>query len=569
MFFCTLQNRRGWLAAAVMLCAGIGCVTPALPPGSRPPLELTAAENQHAAALAHYATAVSMAATDGMTAALPEYLRAHELDPANLSLSFLLAEYYRVNHDMTNAMAVLETAIAANPNSAEPWVAKGLTLRSAEDAAHAIAAFKQALKLDPAHPGAVRALAETYLVLDETNNVVSLLEQSFRQHSTDASYWSMVGDLAGIAVRQKPGLADRLPSAQVRQCYERALTLAPKNPDLLVRVADAYLNANEYKAAADTYAKLLDLRPNLPQFRERLAAVYLKIDQKDKATALYKELIKQEPLRFDFYNVLGELHETAGKLTEAINFFEQSLKLNPDQSDIYLAICELHRQLKHPADATRTLATWKKRFPIDWRVPYFSALIEAGNKNFTNAIAAYAAAEQLAREAPTEIKLNAQFYFSYGAACERAGDLEKAATLFRKVIALDAKSANAYNYLGYMWVDNTTNLTEALTFIQQAVAIEPDNGAFRDSLGWASHKRGRDAAALPELRRAVVLLEKESDREPEERQEDVVVYDHLAEVLLNLNHPAEAVTMWQRALKIDPANKPIAAKLAAHPAPPH
>ena len=567
MFFCTLQNRRGWLAAAVMLCAGIGCATAPSPARPSHPLELTTAENQHAAALAHYATAVSVAATEGMTAALPEYLRAHEFDPANLSLSFLLAEYYRVNHEMTNAVAILETAIAANPKSAEPWVAKGLTYRSAEDAEHAVAAFKQALHLDAAHPGAIRALAETYLVLDDTNNIVSLLDQSFRQHSTDASYWSMLGDLAGLAIRQKPALADRIHPPQIRQCYERALTLAPKNPDILVRVADAYLSANEFKAAADTYAKLLELRPNLPQFRERLAAVYLKIDQKDKAAALYKDLIKQEPLRFDFYNVLGELHEATGKVADAINFFEQSLKLNPDQSDIYLAICELQRQRKRPTEATATLTAWKKRFPIDWRVPYFSALIQAGNKNFTNAISAYADAEMLAREAPTEVKLNAQFYFSYGATCERAGDLDKAATLFRKVIALDAKSANAYNYLGYMWVDHNTNLTEALTLIQQAVAIEPDNGAFRDSLGWAFHKLGRDSEAVTELRRAVFFLDKETDRELEDRQDDAVVYDHLADVLLNLNHPDEAVTFWQRALKLDPSNQSIAAKLAARPPP--
>jgi len=63
------------------------------------------------------------------------------------------------------------------------------------------------------------------------------------------------------------------------------------------------------------------------------------------------------------------------------------------------------------------------------------------------------------------------------------------------------------------------------------------------------------------------LLDKESDREPEDRQEDAVVYDHLADVLLALNHPAEAVVQWQRALKLDPNNKSIVAKLAAHPAP--
>ena len=106
-----------------------------------------------------------------------------------------------------------------------------------------------------------------------------------------------------------------------------------------------------------------------------------------------------------------------------------------------------------------------------------------------------------------------------------------------------------------------------MTLIQQAVAIEPDNGAFRDSLGWAFHKLGRDSEAVTELRRAVFFLDKETDRELEDRQDDAVVYDHLADVLLNLNHPDEAVTFWQRALKLDPSNQSIAAKLAARPPP--
>ena len=567
MFFCTLQSRRGWFAAAVMLCAGIGCATPGRQGDHSRQLELTAAENQRAAALAHYATAVAFASTQGMEAALPEYRQAHELDPGNLSLSFLLAEYYRVNHDLTNAIAILDAAITANPKSAEPWVAQGLTYRSAEDSVNAIHAFQQALRLDSVHPGAVRALAETYLVLDDTNQVVSLLDQSFRQHSADAGYWTMLGDLTGIALRQKPSIAARLTPAQTRQCYERALTLAPKNPEILVRVADAYLNANDLKGAVDTYAKLLELRPNLPQIRERLAAVYLQTDQKAKAAALYKELIKRDPLRFEFYNVLGELQESDNKLDEALNFFTQSLKLNPDQSDVYLAICELQRHLKRPADGAKTLAAWKKRFPVDWRVPYFSALLQVGNKDFTNAVAAYAEAESLAHDAPAPVKLTAQFYFSYGAACERAGDLDKAAAEFRKVIALDPKSANAYNYLGYMWVDNNTNLTEALVLIQQATAIEPNNGAFRDSLGWALHKLGRDSEAVAELRSAVVLLDQEAKADQEERQDDAVVYDHLADVLLKLEHTAEAVAVWKQALKLDPNNKAIAAKLAAHSPP--
>ena len=546
----------------VGLCTGVGCTTTTPLAGKPSQLELTAAEDRHAAALAHYSIAVSLSATDGIVAALPEYKAAYELDPGNLPVGFLLAEYYRAHHDTTNAIAILNIASTANPNSADPWLGKGLTYRSAEDTTNAIAAFRQALKIEPTHNGAVRALTETYLVLDDTNNVVNLLNQSYRQRSTDPTYWTVLGDLHGLVLHEKPSLASRFSVAQSRQCYETALNLAPKNPDILARVGDAYFAANDYKPAAETFAKLLELRPGIPNLRERLAAVYLKLDQKDKAIALYKELIRREPLQFEFYNILGELHEDTGKFDDAENYFEQSLKLNPNQSDIYLAICELQRRQKHFADATKTLAAWKKRFPLDWRVPYFQAFIHAGNNDYAKAVLAYADAETLASEAPQAVQLKSDFYFSYGAACERAGDLAKAATLFRKVIALAPKFAGAYNYLGYMWAEKGTNLTESLELIQKAVALEPDNGAFLDSRGWALHQLGRDTEALPDLRRATELFEKETKREKEDRQDDAVVYDHLAAVALKLGKTADAIAAWKRALELDPANKEIAAKLA-------
>jgi len=54
-------------------------------------LALSADEDRHALALAHYATGVSLAATDGPLAALPEYQLAFDLDPHNTALAMWLA----------------------------------------------------------------------------------------------------------------------------------------------------------------------------------------------------------------------------------------------------------------------------------------------------------------------------------------------------------------------------------------------------------------------------------------------------------------------------------------------
>ena len=49
---------------------------------------------------------------------------------------------------------------------------------------------------------------------------------------------------------------------------------------------------------------------------------------------------------------------------------------------------------------------------------------------------------------------------------------------------------SAANDLGYLWADENKHLERALRMIQQAVAAEPDNCAYRDSLGWVLFSLG-------------------------------------------------------------------------------
>jgi tetratricopeptide (TPR) repeat protein len=99
------------------------------------------------------------------------------------------------------------------------------------------------------------------------------------------------------------------------------------------------------------------------------------------------------------------------------------------------------------------------------------------------------------------------------------------------------------------------HLEESLELIQKALKLEPDNGAYLDSMGWVLFRLGRTEEALPYLKRAVEILQKE------DKQDDATVLNHLAEVLLKLGKRDEAVDVWRRAAKVDPDNKDIAEKL--------
>lgn len=113
--------------------------------------------------------------------------------------------------------------------------------------------------------------------------------------------------------------------------------------------------------------------------------------------------------------------------------------------------------------------------------------------------------------------------FTRAAALERLDQVDASATLFRQLVDTEPNDANAANYLGYMWADREMHLDEALELIAGAVALDPENSAFLDSLGWVHFRLGDLDEAERWLRLAVDLGGDIGDG---------TIYCHLGEVLL-------------------------------------
>jgi tetratricopeptide (TPR) repeat protein len=88
-----------------------------------------------------------------------------------------------------------------------------------------------------------------------------------------------------------------------------------------------------------------------------------------------------------------------------------------------------------------------------------------------------------------------------------------------------------------MNADRGVRVEEALTLIEKALALEPESGAYLDSLGWANFRLGRIELAEQLIRKAIAQME-----------HNAVVFDHLGDVLQRSGHLKEAVQYWQQAL---------------------
>jgi tetratricopeptide (TPR) repeat protein len=143
--------------------------------------------------------------------------------------------------------------------------------------------------------------------------------------------------------------------------------------------------------------------------------------------------------------------------------------------------------------------------------------------------------------------------FRLAVALERSGRVEESIVRFRNVVERAPEFAPALNYLGYLWIEREESLEAALDLVVRAVKLDPDNGAYVDSLGWGYHRLGRSSEAVEALERAARLM-----------PGDPTVLGHLGEALLGAGERERAIEAFRRAARLEgPEAEAAARRLAA------
>ena len=123
-------------------------------------------------------------------------------------------------------------------------------------------------------------------------------------------------------------------------------------------------------------------------------------------------------------------------------------------------------------------------------------------------------------------------------------------TLFTHALAVTSNNDVALNNLGIIYLDKG-QLDEAISKLQAAIDLRPENGPAHDNLAKALLRKGR----LPE---AMVHYRKFLEIEPG----NVEARNTLGTVLIQQGRLTEAIAQWQEALTIQPNNGNAASNLA-------
>jgi tetratricopeptide (TPR) repeat protein len=539
-----------------------------LNPKPAPDLALRAGGAHKADALGHFVEGMAFEENGEMDRALEAYRKVLNVDPGQAQLAARVAGLLIQQDDFPQAIDVLKDAIKANPNNAEPYQQLAfIYLKYLKKTDQAIDYANRAIALNPGDAEGYQRLVEIEVAAGQEKKALEVLDRAAKVRSNDPAFWMRLGKLYMAILFKSDSQPKPDELKKTNEIFKKAADHAGDDPAVLKEIADYYAASEQLKEAIPLYLRALELQPDDANAREKLATGFILTNQREKAVEMLEQIIKEHPEKYQSYDLLAQvlddearslqranrIEEAKAKFAKVAANYEQSLLINPNHPSTYLHLAELLLGPLRDADrAVNLLTEARRRFPGAPEIVYYLAIAQREAKQSQQAVATFEEALHEAQIDEDDDVINAKFYFNYGAAAEQAGLYEKAADLLRKSISLEpANSAEAYNYIGYMWADHNMNLDEAEAMIRRALESEPNNASYMDSLGWVEFRKGKFDQALNDLLRAAKAVERD----------DPVVFEHIGDTYLKLNRVPEALDAWQKALALDPKNKTLTDKI--------
>jgi len=521
------------------------------------PLELSPRADKTAEAHARYLQAIFEEENEGPDKALESKRRVLFLEPGFHQLAVDVAQHYLRRNETPEAISVLKDAIKSAPDQATPALAlASIYLRHLQKPVFAEKYALQALESAPDSITPYELLCEVYRANGQTRKIDPLLDKAAKRNTPDHDFWLGLADIRLRDITRSHRRPSENAIQKITALVDRGAEVASDNPEALTRAADYHLACGYADRATALYRRALALNPNLEGIREKLANCLIHTGDNTEAAQLLDEIIAVNPLNLIAYDQLARIHLQADDLPRALDNMRQALLLAPIDPRRYEDLIRVSLRAGDPHIALRFADEAEKKFPYLTGFTLFRAIALSHSGQHAQALMAFERTLVEASNTNPEL-IDSGFYMSYGAAAEQAGHFVKAAELLKKSIALDPEnSADACNYLGYMWADRGENLPEAEQFILRALELNPHNGAYIDSLGWVYYHQGRYTEALAELLRAAELL----------TTPDPVVYEHIGDACSKLGQTAEAIAYWQKASQLAPENTLLTEKIDRHAA---
>jgi tetratricopeptide (TPR) repeat protein len=408
-----------------------------------------------------------------------------------------LARAYRRAGRAAEARAQVRRVLEKTPHHHHAWLAYGDVLVDLSQYDEARVAFERARLTDPERAWIDEATAA--LLKDDRRKSEELFREILRR---DASH---VGALCGLAalslVADAPRDAERLLRHALRQSEHLPLAYRGLAPTFL-----ALGHLAEAEAATRYLARI---EPQSPQTWVTTAGVATRLMRQAEAVEAYERALQLRPEEAGLRMSIGHAQKTLGRRAESEASYKAALAMDPGRAEGYWSLADLKNYTFSDAEiaAMRQLISCDPRGPSNEAQLNF-ALGKAFEQRqcYPEAFAHYARGARLrGRDAPFDIaqferrsaRIRAFFNTAFFAAQRGGGDLSRAPIF---IVGLPRSGSTLVEQIlaSHSAVEGTMELLNVLNIVHEFDDMAPGRNGYPEAVG------GAPAGRLTELGRGYI-----------------------------------------------------------------
>ena len=494
-------------------------------------------EQKQIQAAAHYAVAIIKELDGNIAEALEEFRLAALTDSNNEVIVISYVQRLLEQKKPTDALDILQLGVKNDQAPAVFYAWLGVVYAHLGQNEKAIESLNEAIKKAPQLVQAYQDLIKIHVQRGNFTSASAILKTAISQDSNDFNYFL---EIAGTYLAFRSLLGKSADPIKV-QLIGKLESTSKGNLSVfdMFRLADIYRLLSLPEKSIVLYRTLISKDPDMPGLRESLANALLQSGDKQGAIEQLKLLLEENPTNPQISFLIGGLFLEMTEYSKAVEYLEKTLALRPNLKEAYFELARAYLATKQPQKALDLMNKARTQNSDKFLIEFFSGIATSELKRYPEAIKYLSTAEVIVAvetNRPTEM-----LYFQLGAAYERNNQLDVAEKYFMKCLAKDPNSAEAMNYMGYMWAEKGIKLDQAKELIAKALQLEPENAAYLDSMAWVYYKLNNPQEALPLMLKAI-----EKNKTP-----DAVLYDHLGDIYKALGKNELAVDSWKKSVQIE------------------
>ena len=451
-------------------------------------------------------------------------------------------------------------------HSAAARTALGVILESKGDDTAALAAFRDALKLQPGFAEAGYDAAKLLIWDGRPMAAISQLQSTLDAHGNSdgatfplkmllAQTDSYVGQDKAAAKILETLLAERPNSAEVRfnlaMTYARlesldaavtqfreGLRISPKDTAGLMGLAKALVDLKKSADAIPVLQEYVRLKPNDAEGYYALGRAFRVSGRSKDAAEALSHAARLKPEDYDIRYHLGMALWQSGQLDAALPQLRAAERLKPSDVQVHSSLSRVLRSLGKQAEARKESEVAERLSGNETREYQTSYCIASGNVLFEQGD--LKGAEDRFRQALELDPNSAGARYDLGLVLARSNDREGAKRELQKAIALDPKLPLAYNTLGHIYLAEG-HVPEAKAALERAIRINPQYAEAKNSLGTLYARLGNNA-------QAAALFQEATEDSPDYAE----AYLNWGLLLANQGKLERAKPLIEKALQLSP-----------------